>query len=62
MQERGTLLARIPYLDHIVDGVERQIKDFDLSKEQLMDLVVRLNDMIADVNYTRVFEEAILKD
>jgi len=55
-------LARIPYLDHIVDGVERQIKDFDLSKEQLMDLVVRLNDMIADVNYTRVFEEAILKD
>ena len=55
-------MARIPYLDHIVDGVEKQIYEFDLNKEQLMDLVVRFNDMIADVNYTRVFEEAILKD
>lgn len=53
---------RIPYIDHIVNGVERQIIDFDLSKEQLMDLVVRFNDMIADVNYNKVFEETILKE
>lgn len=51
---------RIPYIDHIVDGVEKQIYEYDLSMDQTMDLLTRMSEMIEDTKFDRYFEKKIV--
>ena len=51
---------RMPYIDHIVDGVEKQIYEYDLSMEQTMDLLTRMSEMIEDTKFDRYFEKKIV--
>lgn len=57
---KRTLLARIPYVDHIVDGVEKQIYEFDLNTNECMELLTRVSEMIEDVKFDRYFAKKIL--
>lgn len=60
MQSEVTYRKRIPYIDHIVDGVEKQIYDFDLSMNDTVELLTRVSEMIEDVKFNRYFESKIL--
>jgi len=51
---------RIPYIDHIVDGVEKQIYDFDLTMSDTVELLTRVSEMIEDVKFDRYFAKKIL--
>ena len=53
-------MARIPYVDHIVDGVERQIKEYDLNNDECMQVLTRVSEMIEDVKFDRYFAKKIL--
>lgn len=51
---------RKPYVDHIVDSVERQMKEYELSNDDYIDLTTGLVDMIKEVQFARYFESKIL--
>lgn len=51
---------RMPYIDHIVDGVERQINEYNLSMSQVMDLLTVMSDMLEDTKFDRYFEKKIM--
>ena len=55
-----TMKIRMPYIDHIVDGVEKQIYEYDLSMDQTMDLLARMSEMIEDTKFDRYFEKKIV--
>ena len=43
---------RIPYVDHIVDGVEKQIKEYGLTDfNSLMGVLTRVSEMIEDLKW-----------
>jgi len=60
MQSEVTYRKRIPYIDHIVDGVEKQIYDYDLSMDETIQLLTCVSEMIEDVKFNRYFENKIL--
>jgi hypothetical protein len=54
------MTIRMPYIDHIVDIVEKQIYDYDLSMDQTTDLLTRMSEMIEDTKFDRYFEKKIV--
>ena len=60
MQSEVTYRKRIPYIDHIVDSVEKQIYDYDLSMNDTVELLTRVSEMIEDVKFDRYFAKKIL--
>ena len=53
-------MSRKPYIDHIIDSVERQIKEYDLSNNDNMDLITGISERVKDVQFARYFESKIL--
>jgi len=53
-------LARIPYVDHIVDGVEKQIYEYNLDNDDCIEILTRVSEMIKDIQFARYFENKIL--
>ena len=53
-------MSRKPYIDHIIDNVERQIKEYELSNNENMDLITGISERVKDVQFARYFESKIL--
>ena len=51
---------RKPYVDHIVDSVERQMKEYELSNDDFMDLITGISERVKEVQFARYFESKIL--
>ncbi len=51
---------RKPYVDHIVDSVERQMKEYELSNDDFMDLITGVSERVKEVQFARYFESKIL--
>jgi hypothetical protein len=51
---------RKPYVDHIVDNVERQMKQYELSNDDFMDLITGVTERVREVQFARYFESKIL--
>jgi hypothetical protein len=51
---------RKPYVDHIVDNVERQMKEYELSNDDFMDLITGVTERVKEVQFARYFESKIL--
>lgn len=51
---------RKPYVDHIIDSVERQMKEYELSNDDFMDLITGISERIKEVQFARYFESKIL--
>jgi hypothetical protein len=51
---------RKPYVDHIVDNVERQMKEYELSNDDLMDVITGVTERVKEVQFARYFESKIL--
>lgn len=51
---------RKPYVDHIVDSVERQMKEYELSNDDFIDLMTAVSERIKEVQFARYFESKIL--
>lgn len=51
---------RKPYVDHIVDSVERQMKEYELSNDDFMDLITGVTERVKEVQFARYFESKIL--
>jgi hypothetical protein len=51
---------RKPYVDHIVDSVERQMKQYELSNDDFMDLITGVTERVREVQFARYFESKIL--
>jgi|TARA_Y100000004_G_scaffold173400_1_gene211232 hypothetical protein len=60
MSDGVTYRKRIPYIDHIVDGVEKQIYEYNLSMDDTVQLLTCVSEMIEDVKFNRYFENKIL--
>ena len=60
MSDGVTYRKRIPYIDHIVDGVEKQIYEYNLSMDDTVQLLTCVSEMIEDVKFNRYFESKIL--
>ena len=48
------------YVDHIIDSVERQMKEYELSNDDFMDLITGISERIKEVQFARYFESKIL--
>jgi hypothetical protein len=51
---------RKPYVDHIVNSVERQMKEYELSNDDFMDLITGVTERVKEVQFARYFESKIL--
>jgi len=51
---------RKPYVDHIVDSVERQMKEYELSNDDYIDLITGVTERVKEVQFARYFESKIL--
>jgi len=51
---------RIPYVDHVVDNLEKDIRNYKLtSQEDLMTVLTRVSDLIEDLRFADLIEEEV---